>query len=100
VKPVVFHSEAQADLDAALAYFEHQREGLGLELEQEVEAAVARLQQNPKIGTPYKATGFRRQVLKRFPFVIYYADLEECLWIAAIAHGKLRPDYWKKRKPD
>jgi toxin ParE1/3/4 len=98
VKPVVFHSQARSELDDAVAYYEEQRHGLGLDLAAKVEQAVARIQQNPRLGSPYKRTVFRRQVVRRFPYVVFYRELDEAIWIVAVAHAKQRPDYWKRRK--
>jgi toxin ParE1/3/4 len=98
VKTIILHSEAIAELDAAVAYYEQQRKGLGLEFLSSVERAFALIQQNPKLGTAYKLSRLRRYVLQRFPFSIFFAELEAYLWIVAIAHSKRRPDYWRKRK--
>ncbi|MEO1300213.1 MAG: type II toxin-antitoxin system RelE/ParE family toxin, partial [Cyanobacteria bacterium J06636_16] len=64
----------------------------------EVERSISKIQQNPNLGAAYKLTGLRRYILQRFPFVIFYAELEQSIWIVAIAHGKRRPDYWRKRQ--
>jgi toxin ParE1/3/4 len=98
VKPVVIHSEAIAELDSAVAYYEDQRIGLGLDCLAEVEQSLDRIQRNPNLGTGYKVPGLRRYVLQRFPFLIFYAELREFIWVVAIAHGKRRPDYWKRRR--
>jgi toxin ParE1/3/4 len=98
VKPVVIHSEARAELDDAIAYYEAQRQGLGRTLQAEIEQAVSRIQSRPGLGTPYKATAFRYVALRRFPYVIYYLELDTTLWVAAIAHTRRRPGYWKRRK--
>jgi toxin ParE1/3/4 len=50
------------------------------------------------MGSLYKIMGLRRYVIQRFPYIIFYADLEEFIWIVAIAHGKRRPDYWRRRQ--
>jgi hypothetical protein len=71
MKPVVIHRLARAELDEAMAYYEHQQRGLGLDLQAEIEQAVSLIQANPGLGSPYKATDFRHWVLKRFPYVIY-----------------------------
>ena len=42
--------------------------------------------------------GLRRYVIRRFPFIIFYLEFETLIWVVAIAHGKRKPDYWKKRK--
>lgn len=98
MKPIVIHTKARGELDAAIAYYEKRRVGLGLELQDEVEQAVLAIQQNPQIGSPYKATEFRFYLVHRLSYVLYYVELEGALWIMAIAHGKRRPDYWKRRK--
>jgi toxin ParE1/3/4 len=98
VKPVIIHSKARTELDAAIAYYEQQRAGLGLALQSTVEQATRKIQQNPQIGAPYKGTEFRHYSVRRFPYVIFYAELEEAIWVVAIAHGKRRPEYWRRRK--
>jgi len=69
VKPILVHTEARSELDEAISYYEQRQQGLGLDLQSEVEQTISQIQQLP-----------------------------EAIWIAAIAHGKLRPDYWKRRK--
>lgn len=98
MKPVIIHRKARAELDEAIAYYEQQRAGLGLALQSAVEQVTRRIQQNPQIGAPYKTTELRHYILQRFPYVIFYAELEEAIWVVAIAHGRRRPDYWRKRK--
>jgi toxin ParE1/3/4 len=98
VKPVIIHSEAIEELDAAVAYYEDQKVGLGLDFLVEVEQSLGKIQQNPNLGAVYKVTGLRRYVIQRFPFLVFYAELEDCLWVVAIAHGKRRPDYWRQRQ--
>src|SRR5262249_52596197 len=99
MKPVVFHREAEAELDAAIAWYENQRAGLGLDLQENVEAAVALIQENPKRHSKYKQTDIRKCRVKRFPYTVYFVELDEAIWIAAIAHDKRRPDYWAAREP-
>jgi toxin ParE1/3/4 len=52
VKPLLIHSEARAELEEAVAYYERQRQGLGLELEAEVSQAFRKIQENPGLGAP------------------------------------------------
>jgi toxin ParE1/3/4 len=98
VKSAVFHSEARTELDEAIAYYEQHRVGLGLDLLSEVQRTIARIHQNPQLGAPYKATALRRFHVGRFPYVVFYAELEEFIWVIAVAHGKRRPDYWQRRQ--
>jgi toxin ParE1/3/4 len=98
VKPVIIHSEAIEELDGAVSYYEDQKVGLGLDFLAEVEQTLSKIQQNPNLGAVYKVTESRRYVIQRFPFLVFYAELEELIWVVAIAHGKRRPEYWRKRQ--
>jgi toxin ParE1/3/4 len=98
VKPVIIHSQARAEVDEAIAFYEHQKAGLGLDLQTAIERAIGRIQQNPQLGAPYKATEFRHYVVRRFPYIIFYAELGEAIWIVAVAHGRRRPEYWRRRR--
>lgn len=98
MKPVIIHSEAIKELDGAISYYEDQKVGLGLDFLAEVEQALGKIQQNPNLGAVYKVTELRRYIIQRFPFLIFYVELEEFIWVVAIAHGKRRPDYWRQRQ--
>ena len=98
MKPIIIHSKARVELEESIAYYEQQKTGLGLALQSAIEKAVGRIQQNPQIGALYKTTEFRHHVVQRFPYVVFYVVWDEVIWIVAIAHGKRRPDYWRRRK--
>ena len=98
MKAVIIHSEAKRELNSAIAYYEKQKIGLGLDLLSEIEQALEKIKINPNLGTPHSIEGLRRYVIRRFPYIIFYAELEALIWVVAIAHGKRKPDYWKKRK--
>jgi toxin ParE1/3/4 len=72
---------------------------LGLSLLLDVERATKVIERHPKIGSQYKSTAFRKYVLGRFPHLIFYLELDEAIWIVAIAHSKRKPDYWERRTP-
>lgn len=76
MKPIVIHSEAIAELDGAISYYEDQKVGLGLDFLAEVEQAIGKIQQNPNLGAIYNVKGLRRYAIQRFPFLTFYADLE------------------------
>jgi toxin ParE1/3/4 len=40
----------------------------------------------------------RKRHLARFPYTIHYAEIDDMIWIAAVAHQKRWPGYWSKRK--
>lgn len=97
MKPVLVHSKARAELDKEIGFYERRKKGLGLDLHSQVEKTIAKIQANPELGSPYKRD-FRFFRVRRFPFVIYYAELIDAIWVVAVAHGRRRPNYWRKRK--
>lgn len=98
MKAVVFHSQAEAELEQAAVYYEGQRPGLGREFRQEFEAALDRLLANPQWHA-IEINDVRGCPLRRFPYTIYFADLNNRIWLIAVAHQHRRPRYWAERRP-
>ncbi len=98
MKPVVIHSAARAELDDAMAFYESRARGLGLDLQAKIEDAVAKIKHDPEAWPPHKRSGFRKYFTERFSFTVFYMDLADCIWVAAVAHGSRRPDYWRRRR--
>jgi toxin ParE1/3/4 len=99
VKPLAIHAEAEAEVEQAIAYYEGQRPGLGGEFREDLEATLNRVRQRPGAPAPIDDQGTGKVRFRRFPYTIYYVELEESIWIAAVAHQKRRPGYWSKRQP-
>jgi toxin ParE1/3/4 len=97
MKPALFHGQAADELNEAAAWYERQRSGLGGEFRSAVEAAVARIRENPQLGSKFAATRFRYCLVHRFPYVVFYAECEQVTRIMAVAHGSRRPGYWRTR---
>lgn len=100
MKPVIIHREARAELDEAAAFYEQQEHGLGASLLAEVEQALRLVGEHPSAWPPYRATTFRHIVLQRFLYIVFYREFNDVIWVAAIAHGKRRPGYWRRRRRD
>lgn len=100
MKSVIFHSEAERDLYQGIAYYEKQRKGLGLELRQEVEALVRRICSHPEEFPLHEEPGTRKGLVRRFPYTIFFLELDEVIWVAAVAHQKRKPHYWSGRYPE
>jgi len=98
VKQVVFHRLAAAEFDQSAAWYEERRRGLGAAFRIAVEGAILQIQNNPLVGFQYKKTRFRFVVIRRFPYVLFYTEGETVIRLMAVAHGRRRPGYWKKRK--
>ena len=81
-----------------MAWYERRQAGLGLDLELEVEKAIGRIRRDSSIGIHYRSTPFQFVRVKRFPYVVYFREFDDVIWVIAIAHGRRRPGYWKGRK--
>ena len=86
-----------AELDGAIVYYESKVPGLGLDFLDCVEQALQKIRHRPQVWPPHADPRFRKYLLERFPYSIFYMERPDAIWIAAIAHAKRRPDYWKRR---
>jgi hypothetical protein len=99
MKPVVFHVDAAQEAREARDYYDGVRAGLGDDFQAELEAAVARIKENPYLYAAESGT-IHICPLNRFPYSLYYEDLDDRIWIAAVGHQHRRPGYWARRRPD
>ena len=88
---------AEAEIRAAARYYDAELPGLGLDLTEEFAQVLKRILAHPQAGSPV-GTGIRRQLLRRFPFSVYYLVDGPVVVILAVVHHSRKPDYWKKRK--
>ena len=97
MKPAILHKDAEAELKAAVSYYESKSAGLGLDLEARTRAAIGEIEDRPE-GFPFhRVPPIRKHHLKRFRYTVYYVVLPETVWVLAVAHNKQRPDYWPNR---
>jgi plasmid stabilization system protein ParE len=94
--PIVWITEADADLKAALAWYEDIRAELGVRFALAVEAAVEALAQNPmRFPVVYKTR--RRPGVRRFPYGIFFEVEEHRIVVIACFHGRRDPKRWQIR---
>ena len=94
------HSQAILELDEAVAYYELERIGLGLELLDEFSSVFLRVRQYPRAFPVFENSLVRYGLVRRFPYVVYFREFENYIWIVAVSHARRRPGYWKKRQPE
>src|SRR5262245_51876479 len=99
MKPVRLHSQAAAEIEAGIEYYNAARDGLGDEFRDAVQEAVELMRQQPRAFSPYRA-GYRKLVLKRFPYSIFYYEYDDHVWIATVHHASRQPDTWMDRTPE
>lgn len=99
MKQAVFTVEARDELNAAAEWYDAHAPGLGQQFFDCIAQAIARVGENPVMFPPWEGdAAFRRAVVARFPYVIFFRDLADAVEIVAIAHGAREPGYWVRRK--
>ncbi|HEU5117317.1 MAG TPA: hypothetical protein VFT74_11690, partial [Isosphaeraceae bacterium] len=59
-----------------------------------------RIRATPQLFAVFDDRGSRKMRFSRFPYTVYFAELDDVIWIAAVAHQKRRPSYWIDRRSD
>ena len=93
----LFHPLAAEEFDQAVQYYEQCQPGLGLDLTEEVYAAIQRAMAYPDAGFPI-SEHTRRCLVNRFPYGVIYQAGAEALRIIAVANLHRRPNYWRDRE--
>ena len=90
--------ETEAELSAAALWYESKCAGLGADFIAVIDGALERIAESPlafprwRDGLPY-----RRLVVWRFPFLIFFTVSAESVDVLAVAHAKRSPGYWVGR---
>jgi plasmid stabilization system protein ParE len=69
---LVSDPRAGLDIESAFQWYEKEQSGLGLQFLDELRAAYNRIVENP-FKYRHLRSGVRRALLKRFPYVVYFA---------------------------
>jgi plasmid stabilization system protein ParE len=87
---VRFHPAARAELVSACDWYERARAGLGTVFASEIERLVALVEEHPE-RFPHHDSRVRRASLRRFPFSIYFEDVDGVRHIWAVFHHRRNP---------
>jgi toxin ParE1/3/4 len=94
---------AAAELGAAVAWHEGERPGQGSLLMDEVARRVEQAARFPRSGAPVLGLDARYDVrmfiVRRFPYVVITALVNEQRVVIAVAHTSRTPGYWRDRLP-
>ena len=93
---VGFLQVAEDELAEAIAYYNLQSEGLGLEFAAEARRALGRMLMYPAAWTSVSRRT-RRCRLNRFPYALLYQPRCDSLLIVAVQNLHRDPDSWKSR---
>lgn len=90
MKPVIFHPAAFAEAQAARTHFAGIQVRLGARFQAEFAAALERIIEHPQMYAAEDGV-VRFAPLGRFPYSLVYQELEDRVWVAALAHVRRRP---------
>jgi plasmid stabilization system protein ParE len=94
--PIVFRRIAKAEMDESIAWYESQRENLGVELAVEIGATLHTISQHP-VRYPLVRGEVRRALLRRFPYGIHYINETGRVVVFAVFHVKRNPSVLEDR---
>jgi plasmid stabilization system protein ParE len=98
VKVLRILPEAEEELAEAAVWYEARRAGLGVELVAIVDRAFEEIADAPLVcGLWRDDRPYRRKILARFPYVIFFRVDADTVVVLAVAHSKRRPGYWADR---
>ncbi|MBI1248737.1 type II toxin-antitoxin system RelE/ParE family toxin [bacterium] len=91
--------DAENDIAHAYQWYERCRSGLGEQFVSCIDDRIEIISQMPELYEKvYKE--FRRAIVRRFPYVIFYELSENMVTIYGVFHASRHPDTWKKRMLD
>ena len=101
MKRVVFDPDAREEFNAAIDWYERHVSGLGARFLLAVEAAISSIRERPLAWSHVPAVprrvGARRKLVHEFPYAVVCIILDAEIHVLAIAHGRRRPGYWRRR---
>ena len=96
MRPLRVRPLAETDVQAAFDWYQIQTAGLGHEFLRAVDACYARIERWPE-AFPVVYKGYRRALLRRFPYLIYFSVSDAAIEVVACVHGKQHPRRWRRR---
>ena len=90
-----FRPEVSEDAADAFAWYESRGAGLGHDFLRAFYAAAARAERNPLLFKRVHAD-FRRVLLRRFPYKLYFRIHEETVVFYLLFHGARRPEAFRR----
>lgn len=98
MKSYRIHSNAasDADIEAAIDWYESEQPGLGLEFLDELRAAYLRILDGP-LKYVVLRSGIRRALTRRFPYGVYFSIEDDIILIIAVLHTARDPAEWQFR---
>lgn len=94
--PITLRVEAEADFDAAFAWYQSQRVGLGVDFAERVQETLDLIAERPELY-PRVFRNLRRATVQRFPYLVIYEIEPERVVVVAVVHGSRDSRIWRER---
>jgi toxin ParE1/3/4 len=85
-----FADEARTEFISAAQWYEEQRKGLGAQFVLVVEAKLNYIRKSPEVF-PITYQEYRRALVKRFPFAIFFEVVGDSVHVLGIYHTSREP---------
>ena len=93
---ILFTQAARADLVDAVRWYDAHAPHVVPQFREALRAALARISENPKQFPPaVKST--RRALLRRFPYILVFREMDDAVYIVAVFHTSRDPLIWQRR---
>jgi plasmid stabilization system protein ParE len=96
IERVICTPEAEQDVADAYNWYEAREPGLGEDFLRCIEARVLEIQRHPHLY-PVALNEFRRALVRRFPFEIFYEPTKDSIVIYSVFHCSQEPQRWRSR---
>lgn len=88
--------DAEKDIAEAYAWYEERRSGLGEDFLSCLDAALQGIRRMPEMH-PIVYQSFRRALIRRFPYAVFYEVDEKRIIVSAVFHTARDPRKWRQR---
>ena len=96
MSPHIFRPAAAADVEDAFRWYEARHDGLGDEFLEVVRATLESVRAHPE-SAPVMHRDIRRQLLRRFPYGLFYSVVRGQVVVVACFHAQRNPRVWRSR---
>ena len=96
IEYVIYTGDADDDVAESYDWYESREPGLGEDFLRSVEACVLAIQRHPHLY-PVAVDGFRRALIRRFPYEIFYEPNADSIIIYSVFHCSQDPEKWRTR---
>ena len=94
-KNLIIRSYAEQEISDITSWYEERLTGLGKRFLENIDSTLKSILENPLVyHKVYK--NYRRALLGKFPYGVYYFIEENNIFVFAVYHEKRDPDFWKK----